>query len=118
MANNGDYLERLWIEVINLDPDGGWIDACVQQCRYGDCANTFGRCGNALERLRKLGARIVATVPAFCLLLTFPVQPCTVEHAKCETPLYPGPVAQCRQERCGIRKLTGSPHNSGKRLMR
>jgi len=56
MANDGDYLERLWAEVINLDPDGKWIDTCVKQCRERSYAGTFGECAGALDRLRKCGA--------------------------------------------------------------
>src|SRR6476661_5354578 len=32
MANQEDYLDRVWIKVINLDPKGSWVGECMVEC--------------------------------------------------------------------------------------
>lgn len=31
MPNQEDYLDRVWIKVINLDPNGSWVEECMNQ---------------------------------------------------------------------------------------
>ena len=47
MPNQEDYLDRVWIKVINLDPNGSWIEECMSQTQ--DVA--FEGVGEALKRI-------------------------------------------------------------------
>src|SRR5688572_31995303 len=47
-----DFLEHLWSEVINIDPQGKWIDASIRRCKP---FSRYASCAPALERLRKIG---------------------------------------------------------------
>jgi hypothetical protein len=47
MPNQEDYLDRVWIKVINLDPNGGWVDDCLAQCQSG----SFEGVADALQRI-------------------------------------------------------------------
>src|SRR3954463_2552151 len=47
MPNQEDYLDRVWIKVINLDPNGSWVDECLDQSRNG----VFEGVPDALHRI-------------------------------------------------------------------
>jgi hypothetical protein len=47
MPNQEDYLDRVWIKVINLDPNGSWVEECLIQSRNG----AFEGVPEALERM-------------------------------------------------------------------
>src|SRR6476660_9191317 len=47
MPNQEDYLDRVWIKVINLDPNGTWVEECLSQSK--DVA--FEGVGAALQRV-------------------------------------------------------------------
>jgi hypothetical protein len=47
MPNQEDYLDRVWIKVINLDPNGGWVEECLSQSRNP----AFEGVGEALRRI-------------------------------------------------------------------
>jgi len=55
MPSNDDYLDRLWTEVVNIDPEGKWIERGAETCRPMK-KGPYARCAAALERLRALGA--------------------------------------------------------------
>jgi hypothetical protein len=46
MANQEDYLDKVWIKVINLDPNGSWIEECISQS-----SGPFSSSGPALFRI-------------------------------------------------------------------
>jgi hypothetical protein len=46
MPNQEDYLDRVWIKVINLDPNGSWIERCLHQSGNAQ----FAAAGAALKR--------------------------------------------------------------------
>jgi len=50
MPNQEDYLDRVWIKVINLDPNGAWIQECLEQSAEAG----FRDLGPALERIISL----------------------------------------------------------------
>ncbi len=56
MPSNEDYLDRLWTEVVNIDPEGKWIERGVETCRKLK-KGPYARCAAALERLCELGKR-------------------------------------------------------------
>ena len=47
MPNQEDYLDRVWIKVINLDPDGSWVEKCLEHSRNPP----FVEAGAALRRI-------------------------------------------------------------------
>src|ERR1051325_10678265 len=47
MPNQEDYLDRVWIKVINLDPAGSWVEKCLEQSRNPP----FLEAGAALRRI-------------------------------------------------------------------
>src|SRR5262249_22185468 len=47
MPNQEDYLDRVWIKVINLDPNGEWVEECLSQCSEP----AFEGVGDALQRI-------------------------------------------------------------------
>jgi len=47
MANQEDYLDRVWIKVINLDPNGNWVEECLSQSQNA----VFEAVGAALQRI-------------------------------------------------------------------
>lgn len=55
MPTNEDYLDRLWNEVVNIDPKGKWIERGIEACRLLKKGN-YAKCADALERLRGLGS--------------------------------------------------------------
>ncbi|MFN0018546.1 MAG: WD40 repeat domain-containing protein [Pirellulaceae bacterium] len=55
MPTNDDYLDRLWNEVVNIDPEGKWIERGIEVCRPLK-KGPYSKCAAALERLRALNA--------------------------------------------------------------
>jgi WD40 repeat protein len=55
MPTEPDYLDRLWSEVVNIDPEGKWIDRGIAACRSLK-KGPYSKCAPALERLRDLGS--------------------------------------------------------------
>lgn len=47
MPNQEDYLDRVWIKVINLDPKGSWLGECMVDCNEP----AFGGLESALHRV-------------------------------------------------------------------
>ena len=47
MPNQEDYLDRVWIKVINLDPNGAWVEECLSQSREA----AFECVSGALQRI-------------------------------------------------------------------
>jgi hypothetical protein len=47
MPNQEDYLDRVWIKVINLDPNGTWVEECLSQCQ----SPCFEGVADALQRV-------------------------------------------------------------------
>jgi hypothetical protein len=56
MGSGDDVLEQLWVEVINLDPKGAWIEAAIKQCESPELPD-FRAAADALKKLSRDRAR-------------------------------------------------------------
>lgn len=56
MANEPDFLEWLWTDVINLDPGGKWIKGCIIECSAPE-HELFQGCSSALKKAAKDAAK-------------------------------------------------------------
>lgn len=54
MPTHEDFLDRLWREVVNIDPEGKWIARAIETCRPVK-KGAYARSASALERLAAIG---------------------------------------------------------------
>ena len=53
MASDPDFLERLWLEVVNIDPKGRWLARSMRTCKgleEDDCAAALQRLGKSAAK--------------------------------------------------------------------
>ncbi len=54
-SHQEEYLDSVWAKVINLDPEGRWIERCLEQCA-GLTRGPLRQVPGALKRLLRCGA--------------------------------------------------------------